>query len=386
MATILYLTMSRATTCAQLKLSGAHQRLVRDGHSVRQVSLANCRPADLRDLVEFWNARGLIVDCGGHRPAVNAKRLPDIPVVYLDIAREFAASSIFSVSYDIRATCHLAARELLSLNCATYAYAGYGKGVPWSEERKRVFTQALRLNGHVAKTFELNPATNNPSAFYRELTAWLQRIDKPAGILAADDAYAVHLHSVAQNLKLRIPADVAILGVDNDASLLATPGISSIQLDFLEAGKLSADLLLTRMANPALKPTSRHFGPVQLLRRSSTRKLHGPEGSFQAILQQIREQAPHGLSAAQAAALFPGSRRSAEIRFREATGHSILAEITVARIDRAKELLANVDFPIGEIAELCGYRTFNAFRDAFRSQTGSTPRDWRKRRQAQSLA
>lgn len=85
----------------------------------------------------------------------------------------------------------------------------------------------------------------------------------------ANDDYALHLQAVVQKLKLRIPSDIAILGVDDESDNLSSPGISSIQLDFRKAGNLAA--------------------------------------------------------------------------------------------------------------ELCGYRTFNAFRDAFKAQTGLTPRDWRKR-------
>jgi len=378
--TILYLSGPEESTCTALKFNGARTKLASEGYTIRKIFINNIPNDELSSLVDFWQASGLIVDCCGLRPPLKDNIPLRVPYVFLDIAREFESPDRISVSYDIRTTCNMAARELLSLGCASYGYAGYGETVPWSEERKRVFSQALRLNGHSVETFGLSPITSRPSVFYKKLSNWLQRLPKPMGIFAADDAFAIHLYSAVQNLKLRIPSDVAILGVDDEFTVMSTPGISSIQLDFLEAGRLSAELLLNKIADPTLPPTKSHFGPIQLLRRSSTRKLRCKDNNLLAIVQQIREQAPHGLTAAKAAAMFPGSRCLAELRFRQMTGHSILEEITAARIERAKELLRNVDNPIGEIAGLCGYRTFNAFRNAFKSQTGLTPRDWRQKR------
>lgn len=379
---VLYLAVPRTTTCAQQKFVGASQRLMHNGFSLRRVDIGNCTASDLRELVSFWNARGIILDCGGQRPPVRDRLLPALPTVYLDVARKFETSDKLSVSYDIRATCHMAARELLSLDCTTYAYAGYGTKVPWSEERKRVFAKAMKLNGHAIETFGLNPADATPSAFYRKLSAWIQKIRKPAGLFVADDAYAIHLHAVVQRLELRIPSEIAILGVDNESDKMATPGISSIQLDFQKAGSLAADLLLDRISLRVGPHAIRHFGPIQLLRRISTRKIHRLTGNLSAIIHKIREQAPHGLTAAEAASWMSGSRRLAEARFRAATGHSFLEEITAARIERAKELLVTTDYSIGEISELCGYHTFNAFRNAFKATTEQTPREWKKQTRA----
>jgi len=373
---VLYIQSAKDTVCSQLKFSGARHRLAASGVSLCKVFAEEYHASDLRDQLAFWNAKGLIVDCRGHRPPFAERLLPGVPVVYLDLAREFESRGRLSVSYDIRATCHLAARELLQLDCAAYGYAGYGR-VPWSEERRRVFAKALQLNGRTLAVFSLDPSTVRPSDFYRPLSAWLSDLPKPCAVFAADDAYALHVLSTAQNLKLRIPGDVAILGVDDESSDLTTPGLSSIRLDFQAAGRLAAELILEKLTRPRLTVTNRYFGPVQLLRRGSTRKLRKAEEDFAVLLERIRERTPQGLTAAEVASWLPGSRRLAEIRFREATGHSILEEITAARIDHAKELLLSTNSTINEIADLCGYRTVNAFREAFTAVIGKTPRLWR---------
>jgi len=380
--TILYIYLSKVgeSTCLHLKFEGVRQMLKSRGFNVRKISMPCAESGDLDDLIDFWDAKGLVIDCRGHRPPIGRVELPRLPLVFLDVALGSETPSHASVAYDIRMTCRMAARELLSLDYPAYGYVGYGAEVPWSEERKRIFCKALSLNGRTVDVFDVNPDSLPPSAFYRKLSKWICARPKPLGIFAADDTYAVHLHSVVQNLDLRIPYDVAILGVDDDSSILSAPGLSSIQLDFAEAGRIAAKLLLDRIADPSMPPERRHFSPVQLLRRNSTRKLRRSSRNLAEVLQYIKEQAPHGLTAAQVAAMIPGSRRLAEMRFKEMTGHSILEEIVAARIDRAKELLANTGHSIGVIAELCGYRTFNAFRNAFKAQTGTVPRKWRKRK------
>ena len=378
MRTVIYLQTGKETACARLKRIGTYRELAQRNIALQTVPMEKCDIGDIRKLVAFWDACGLIVDCLGLRPPDCGRIRPGFPVVFLDMAREFETPQRFSVSYDIRATCQLAARELLSLNSACVAYAGYGATSAWSEERRRVFEKALKLNGRACETFSLTPSDTPPPVFFDKLSSWLASLPKPCAIFAADDAYAVLVHSVARNLRLRIPHDLALLGVDDESDNLITPGISSIRLDFLKAGYLAAKLMLDRLARRHSVSTHLHFGPIQLFRRGSTRRLRRANENIANLLERIRAEAPRGLSAAEVASWLPGSRRLSELRFREVTGHSILEEITAARIDHAKELLAGTAIPIGEIADMCGYRTTNAFRDAFKAVTGRTPRAWRK--------
>ena len=88
MDTILYLAESRVSSCAQQKLLGACKQLARGGYSLRKIATDGLKPSELKKLVSFWDARGVIIDCGGKRPPVGERHLPTVPVVYLDLARE----------------------------------------------------------------------------------------------------------------------------------------------------------------------------------------------------------------------------------------------------------------------------------------------------------
>ena len=72
------------------------------------------------------------------------------------------------------------------------------------------------------------------------------------------------------------------------------------------------------------------------------------------------------------------SRRLADLRFRQATGHTILDEVHARRIDEAMELLRRPDVPIDDIPPRCGYVPGPYLGILFKRTTGLTMRQWRK--------
>ena len=76
------------------------------------------------------------------------------------------------------------------------------------------------------------------------------------------------------------------------------------------------------------------------------------------------------------------TRRLIEMRFREATGHSIRDEIQSTRLERAKALLSQGRTRLADIAVAAGYPSAQAFRKTFTAATGKSPLNWRKAQSA----
>jgi AraC-like DNA-binding protein len=74
----------------------------------------------------------------------------------------------------------------------------------------------------------------------------------------------------------------------------------------------------------------------------------------------------------------PMTRRTLERRFRRSLGHSIGAEITRCRIERARHLLINTTLPIKHIALAVGYAGADRLGKAFRQETQQTPTQFRR--------
>ena len=96
-------------------------------------------------------------------------------------------------------------------------------------------------------------------------------------------------------------------------------------------------------------------------------------------LEMIRLHACEGLKASQVAALFGTSARTAEARFKAATGHTIEAEILERRFAAACGYLREGRASVSAIADFCGWNGDVPFRKAFKARFGTTPTRWARR-------
>ena len=178
-----------------------------------------------------------------------------------------------------------------------------------------------------------------------------------------------------------MPNDLAIIGVDNDPEICerSNPTLTSILLDHERAGYLAAQLLNEKMVSPRRKVKGTTFGPVCVYHRQSTFAYSRKDDWVSVALKLIRRNACDGLKAKDVILEMGCSRRLAELRFREVTGHSVLEEILSVRIERAKYLLEHSEKSIAEVAKNCGYGSANALRKVFLAETGKNPLAWRKR-------
>ena len=182
-------------------------------------------------------------------------------------------------------------------------------------------------------------------------------------------------------LNLSMPQDLSVIGVDNYASVCETtsPTLTSVEPDFRRAGASAAMMVLetTQAHSNATTDKRRVYGPLRVVRRASTRILARHDAEVATALEMIEANACTALTAAQVVRIFPCSRVYAEMRFRRATGQSILEAIQSVRLERAKELLRNPNQQLKSIADFCGFKSLNALCKFFHKKTGMTMSAWR---------
>jgi LacI family transcriptional regulator len=71
------------------------------------------------------------------------------------------------------------------------------------------------------------------------------------------------------------------------------------------------------------------------------------------------------------------SRRTLEKRFRSATGRTILEDIRLVRLERAKQLLVETSYSVSKVASLSGFGSVGYFIQFFQHRVGKTPRKYR---------
>ncbi|MBO7171184.1 MAG: helix-turn-helix transcriptional regulator, partial [Clostridia bacterium] len=62
--------------------------------------------------------------------------------------------------------------------------------------------------------------------------------------------------------------------------------------------------------------------------------------------------------------------------FKRVTSYTVVTYINLARIEHSKELLAQGEMTVGEIAFACGFNNLSYFSKTFRAHTGMTPSEY----------
>ena len=332
----------------------------------------------LVELISFWKADGAIVDSGTIPMALKPEDFGKLPVVFLDRIDSARALCVYS---DSRAIAETAARELLTINCASYAYFSWPEDLDWSRGRGEVFAQFLRLNGvecHVVKASDCSGVT----AQELEIVKWMSAAPKPLGVFAANDFVAERVIALAKTAKIRMPSDLAIVGVDNDRNICehTSPTLTSIAPDHERAGFVAGELLAERIAHPRARLASRTFGVSSIIHRQSTNTFRRSDNRIGDALALIHRCACDGLKAADVVKAMGMSRRLAELRFREATGKSILEQIVSVRLERAQQLLRHTEDSVADIARACGWTSAESLRRTFQAAFGQSPHAWRRQK------
>jgi LacI family transcriptional regulator len=93
---------------------------------------------------------------------------------------------------------------------------------------------------------------------------------RPDAIFCANDLIAVGALHALLAAGLRVPQDVALVGMDDtELARMSFPQISSVSLGSSERGRLAAQLLLDRLADPSLPPRRETVPPKLIIRASS---------------------------------------------------------------------------------------------------------------------
>jgi len=281
------------------------------------------------------------------------------------------------VGVDDVAVGELAARHLIERGYRTLGFVG-NHTQAFSQQRGQGFRNALTASGRTCFWFEM------PEGNWRQaLEQWLLMLPKPAGILACNDLRALSLTDICYEIGIRIPEELAVLGVDDDDLMceLAHPSLSSIKIPSERIGYEAAALLEQIMAGhtPPQRPVL--LPPIGVVTRQSTSLLAMPDADVASAVRFIREHIAEPIGIEDILRSVPISRRSLERKFQTLLGRTPLDEIRRTRIEHAKELLATTPMAVADIAKHAGFQGPERFAAVFKQFTGNTPTEFRRARQ-----
>lgn len=325
-----------------------------DGIITRSLDFDLCRKA---------HARGI--------PVVSMRHLfdqPEFPTVFPDQQRIAE-----------RVVTHFATRGFRN-----FGYCGVAGHKQWERRRFAAFISLVEENGGV--WFEYQPpvtprAAQSWETDQTDLIEWLNSLPKPVGIMTAHDSQGVQVLNACRRAGLRVPDDIAVVGVDNDPVLceLAGPPLSSIDQNARKLGYEAAALLDRMMRGESVEVKNYFFEPGEVVTRQSSDVVAVKDENVSKAVRYIRENACQVIDSLSIASAAGQSRRSLEKKFRSHLGCTPMEEVHAIRLRRIKQLLTETDCILPSIAEQSGFAYHEYMSRFFRKQTGMTPGEYRRK-------
>jgi LacI family transcriptional regulator len=291
---------------------------------------------------------------------------------------------------DPRECARLAAEHFLSRGFRNLAFCGY-PGIHFSDQRSHFFREHVAQHGYRVAVFGREEGNHrNDGIIMRErcgefaeheLADWLSILLKPVAVFACNDVRGRQVLAACDHANLRVPDDVAVLGVDNDPVVceLAVPPLSSIEPNPERLGYEAAAMLDRLMAGEPAPEEAVLIPPRKLHARLSSDVLAVEDRDVAAALRYVRDHACEGISVGSIARRLAMSRTTLDRHFHRNLGRSVKAEIDRLRVERAKQLLDDTEYKVSTIAEMTGYGVSPHFITAFKRLTGMTPGEYRER-------
>jgi LacI family transcriptional regulator len=278
----------------------------------------------------------------------------------------------------------MGAEHLLSCGFRQLAY--YGLQSPWyALQRRRGFVDRAKEAGIECSVFEEAPPPKSRITWQKRikpLERWLQSLKKPVGIMAVHDYRARVLLEECHFLKLNMPHEVAVIGVDNNTIVCENcqPTLSSISRNPWRTGYEAAGMLDQLMAGKSLKTLEILVPPESVIVRRSTDTIAVDNPYVSMAARYMHDNLCMNLTVDLILKQVPISRRLLEKLFRTYLGCSPHDYLCRLRVEKAKDLLtASPRKKMQRIAKECGFATPDRMRLVFRHWTGMNPTQYRQK-------
>jgi LacI family transcriptional regulator len=196
------------------------------------------------------------------------------------------------------------------------------------------------------------------------------------------DYRAQLLIEACQEASLRIPDDIALVGMDNDETICehSVPRLTSVSRNSERVG-WDAAALLDRMIQGEQPPDKDlYVEPDGVVARQSTDKLYSEDPVVQRALDYMRANLKEQFNIAAIAEHSAVSKRTLEMRFRQSLGISPHEQLSSLRVQLAQAMM---QLPkkrtTAQMADECGFATARTFYAVFQRVTGQPPANFRRK-------
>lgn len=368
---ILYVNFNECAASGMFRrrLDGIRRYATSRGIEVATLGRSDCSIEEVPAALARLRPMGCVVEPPFLRPGLFRR----FPSVYFDVPRMPKWRGVkASVRCDEAAVAEAAYRELAAGMPPVFAVVSRWMYFhTWAAERVAAFRDCCRVAGKDCLVFDGKRGESEEN-YRKRLEPWVAALPRRCAIFAVHDSIAVDVDNALRAAHRSMPHDATLVGANaaDPSDSAARNGISSVTIDFELSGYLAAKALLEGGGGEI-------FGPLLVERRKSTRGRGRRAAFVMEAVDMIRREACDGLTAANVIKRSGVTKSLFTLRFREAMGHSVRAEIEQVRLARVLTLLAETDTPLGVIADMCGFGSEVELRQIFRKRVKTSMKEWR---------
>jgi LacI family transcriptional regulator len=274
------------------------------------------------------------------------------------------------------------AEHLLERGFRNFAYIGVPGEKGWERLRRQSFTKLVRQRGAVSVVTSsvLDAPVHNRELQEKRIATWLMSLPKPVGIMVSHDTQGVQILDACRRASIRVPADVAVVSVDNDTVLceLAATPLSSLDQNVQRLGYEAAAMLDLMMSGKKIPIKNYFIEPNYVVPRQSSDVIAVDDKQLVKAIQFVRENACSGINVDDVSRAAGMSRRILEKKFARILGRAPLEEIQEVRYQRVRQLLLETNHVLPRIAELTGFQYTEYLVRFFKKRSGMTPALYRR--------
>jgi len=286
--------------------------------------------------LQNWKGDGIIARIENRGMAAQLLKL-DCPVV--DVLGSFRFQGVPAFDTDAMAVAKMAADFFLKAGFKHFAFSGY-QGIPFSDRRAAAFSKYLAENGRNVEEMPAVPRVGDASHIQaieqhgmmaNQTTArWLNARPHPLAVLACNDVRAQQILNACRKHNIRVPEEVAVMGVDNDDVLcnLCEPPLTSIEPNTDLLGYEAAAVLAQAMAGKKVSTQFAQISPLRLLERASTDVIAMDDLVMVQAVRFIRHEVSSGIAVKDVLAHVSRSRTDMEQRFRRWLGRAFILTLS----------------------------------------------------------
>lgn len=225
----------------------------------------------LRRLVEDRSTDGVLLRVANDVREEHVDILEQAGVPYVVIKRRIPGRKMNYVNSDDVAGASMATSHLMDLGHRRIGFVCAKPHVTIGHERQSGYEEALAERGFgIDEELIRTEPYFTQQMGYRAVSSLMELPDPPTAVFVASDTMAVGGYEAIQELGLRIPQDVSVVGYDDIALAAALmPPLTTVRTSFYEFGQLSTQLLLELIDNRASAPQTRMIQPRLIVRSSA---------------------------------------------------------------------------------------------------------------------